>query len=92
MNCKEPYFLFPIKTFIGHQNKSSDSVQANKCQETRDKLINNKFSEILEFIMLYRAKFILIHRLNNGMSNPLMVADVGLLEPEFSRSWRNHIF
>ena len=37
MNCKEPYFLFPIKTFIGHQNKSSDSVQANKCQETRDR-------------------------------------------------------
>ena len=69
MNHKEPYFLFPIRTFIDHQHKSSDSAQANARRHVADMLINNKFSEILEFIMLYRGRVISTHRLNNVMSN-----------------------
>ena len=57
-----------------------------------DMLLNNKFPEILKFFMLNRPRAISVHRLNNVMSNPLMEVDVGLLEPEFSKSWRNHIF
>ena len=55
-------------------------------------LLNNKFSEILQFFTLNWPRAISVHRLNNILSNPLMEADVGVLEPEFSRSWRKHIF